>query len=291
MMIIGEAKCHWSEYIGDNENSYNGHVIYLYSKTHFFGDKNAEEIEVQAGTQSYGFECELPELLPESLVTSNGSIEYRIEAVVKIMFQTDIKVQVPFIVSRKDDLNDYPELKVPIQLEELKNFSCFRASSGSCLLTIKIPQQGFAFGQSIPVTIECRNKSKVDIERIVVSLRQHTIFTSSSPKTKTLKKSNTMISKNIEGVNRGCSKVQQLSLPISISTVSSNGRFCSVVTIEYAVHVEAFVDCCNLNFNMKIPISIGQVPIVYQRLSISEAPTAPKIFDEELCNYACLKHF
>lgn len=258
---------------------------------------------------------ELPPLLPATLAGSFGGIDYKVEAVLDIPWRFDKEIKVPFTVIRHDNLNDYPELKIPMKQEEIKTFCCLFCASDPCIITVSIPHGGFAAGQVIPVKIEYANKSNSDVIRTRIKLKRTFSFTSSTPEHKTRSDTDKMVEIYDAGVKGGESKVIECLLEIPGIMVSSNSRFCRVVQISYFLEVECEVDGCHSNPVLRFPITIGtvgigdfdslnQVPIsvpngeftplvppqmpVYPQSVPTFAPTAPKLtesLDNDLRKY------
>lgn len=148
-------------------------------------------------------------------------------------------------------------------------------------MTVKIPQKAYVLGESILLKVECLNKSSVKISSILVKLKRHTNFTSSKPRIKTKVKSEVVVSAKIEGVKKNTSKGQQLMMQIPLTLNPSNGRFCSVVTVEYFLQVEGFVGCCHSDFKLIFPVILVR-PYMAPPINVPEVtynvpfqPTAP----------------
>lgn len=297
IIIHGIAKCHWTEHrsrsVGTGKNrrtehytvSYDGNQTFLNSKTYLFGRSGADAIEMQPGTFSYNFACELPLLLPETLAASHGSIAYSVEAVLDIPWRFDKEIQTYFTVVRHDNLNDYPELRMAQRQEEIKTFCCLFCQSGPCMLTVTIPYGGYAAGQTIPIKIEYCNQSNVDVERTRIRLKRFTNFTSQTPETKTKSEKMDVVQIMVDGVKQGTNNNMECSLLLPSILVSSNGRFCRVVRTEYVLQVEGVVGDCHSNPKINIPIEIGRVaiadfvqqPTTYFPQQPIVAPTAPLV--------------
>lgn len=267
------AKCHWTETrtrstgTGKNRRTttytvhYNGSETFLNSKTYLFGSKGADAVEVQPGRTTYTFAIALPVQLPETLAAALGSIAYSVEAILDIPWSFDKEIRVDFTVVRQDNLNDYPELKVAQNLEEVNTFCCLFCESGPCMINVSIPYGGYAAGQSINMLIEVVNQSNVEIERTRIRLKRFTNYTSSTPETKTRSESTTILEIFREGIKEGERKRMECSLLLPSILTNSNGRFCRVVRIEYVLQVEGVVGGCHSNPKVNFPIEIGSVAI------------------------------
>jgi hypothetical protein len=145
VQIYGSARACWSETNESEKDTittrYVGREIYLDTKTYLFGH-GAETQELPAGIHRYNFSCQLPHMLPETIKVANGEIEYHVEAFLDVPWHSilsfDRKAIIPFTVVRNDDLNFYPELKLPQNREEVKTFCCLHCQSGIASLFLKV---------------------------------------------------------------------------------------------------------------------------------------------------------
>lgn len=273
MVISGVASCHWTESrtretgTGDNRRtetytvSYDGREVFLNSKTYLFGYHGAEATQIAAGIYKYSFSVNLPQLLPATLAGVHGKIEYRVEAVLDIPWRFDKETKVPFTLMRHDDLNEYPELRIPLRQEEIKTFCCLFCQSGPCAITVTVPYGGYAAGQALPLRIEYVNRSNISIERTYLKLKRNFNFTSSTPETKTRTDTTKIFEVYVEGAPKGQTNVIDCTVTIPHSIVNSNSRFCRVVQVSYFIELESVVSECHSNPKIKIPITIGTVGI------------------------------
>lgn len=182
--MYGHARANWTETeshttgTGDNRKTesrtvyYEGKDIYLNGRNYLFGYHGASSSEIAGGTHRYDFECQLPPQLPASFSSSLGEIVYTVEACLDIPWRFDREFKVQFTVVRIDDLNEFPELKMPCKHERIKKFCCFFCESKPLICTVTIPCGGFVPGESIPVTIRYDNKSDVEVDRTEICLKR-----------------------------------------------------------------------------------------------------------------------
>lgn len=175
----GAASCHWTEtqlgYMGPHGPSsrrirYDGKDVYVNQKTFLFGGHGVKAVEMPSGIYKYDFMCQLPPLLPASLESTHGNIRYNLKAVLDIAWAFDKQFKLQFTVVRNDDLNHQPELKFATRDEQIKRFCCLFCQSDPLMMTVTIPQSGYAPGQDILITVQYHNKSDVDVARTKISL-------------------------------------------------------------------------------------------------------------------------
>lgn len=165
---------------GDNRRTetqevpYEGKNVYISNKMSLFGSPNGQPMELPNGLHKYDFQFPLPALIPPSFEGSYGNIRYRIEAELDVPWGFDKEYKLQFTVVRRDELNSQPELKIPIQLEEVTKFCCWCCKSDPLLMTVTVPFGGFVPGQDIPIKVSYINKSDVNI--IATQFRLHRII-------------------------------------------------------------------------------------------------------------------
>ena len=223
---------------------FEGKEVYLNSRTYLFGQRGGPTFEIHPGIHKYDFVCQLPDMLPYTVELRHGSIRYYVEAVLDIPWSFDKEIKVPFTVVRCDDLNLSPELRIAQKYEEVKTFCCLFCASGPLVMTVSIPYTGFAVGQRVPIKIDYVNKSDVDVERTRIKLKRYFSYTSHTPERKTRVDAEKMVETYVEGVRGGASKNIETNLEIPQTMMCSNGKFCEVVRISYAVVLEGVVGGC-----------------------------------------------
>lgn len=146
------------------------------ARTYLLGHQGRQSSEMQPGVYRYTFETLLPSMLPASFEGAHGDIRYNVEACLDIPWRFDKEYKLPFHVVRNDDLNAFPDLKIPFRNEQLKTFCCLFCKSEPLIITVTIPCGGFTPGSSIPITIEYINKSDVEIDSTKINLKRTVKF-------------------------------------------------------------------------------------------------------------------
>lgn len=250
--------------------------MYINSRTYLFGEYGGPTFEMQAGTHKYNFACQLPDQLPYTLELPHGNISYHVEAVLDIPWKIDRETKVDIMVLRYDDLNLYPELKHPLRRAERKSFMTLFSESKPLTMTVGIPHRGFAINEYATVTITYENESSVDISSTKVKLIQMIVY--NSPQcSKKKEKEQVMVEARTEGVVAGGSKTFQVSMMIP-KVQNSNDKFCQVVTITYCIEVEAESTGMHTNHSIRLPITIGTVPLTFNnQIEVGQVvqPSAP----------------
>lgn len=88
----------------------------------------------------------------------------------------------------------------------------------------------------------------------------------------------------LEVYEKGVSTNENVSFEVDLAipgiAMNSNNRFCNVVQITYELFIGAQISGCHKNIEMSIPVTIGSVPLDFNRVEISNEfnlsfPSAP----------------
>jgi hypothetical protein len=167
-IVFGVVKCQRKH--SEPCVNYKRKEVILNTKTYLLASEKSHCVRLASGIYSFGFECQLPECLPASLEASHGYIRYHIAACLDTPWRSEKRYRLEFKVARNDDLNDFPELKLPCTRKvskKIRNF-CFRSEQLS--MTSAIPCGGYTEGQNIHVITHLENQTKVQVNRTRISL-------------------------------------------------------------------------------------------------------------------------
>lgn len=132
--------------------------------------EKSKTVRLSSGTYTFGFECQLPETLPASLEASHGYIRYHIAACLDTPWRSEKRSRLEFKVVRNDDLNEFPELKLPCTRKEIKKIRNFCFKTEKLCITSALPFGGFTSGQNIHVITHFDNQSDMQVNRTRISL-------------------------------------------------------------------------------------------------------------------------
>lgn len=278
LTIEGEAACKWNEFRGRSSVNYRGEEKYLNSVTYLFGSKDGESMEVEAGYHTYHFECHLPSQIPHSVEGDYGYVRYKVTVNLDIPWAFNLKTEKAFKVVRHEDLNFFPELRLPCALEETKVFCCLCCKSGPLILKVCLPKTGFAWGENIPICVEMINRSRTDVSHTTIKLKRVDTFISQLPF-----ESKKFVELKLDflqcrGAKAGETVAFEELLQIPPVCVISNNRYCKVFQITYEVRVNAEIGGISVSPKVLIPITIGTVglsdgfKIAVPNICLSPAP-------------------
>jgi hypothetical protein len=258
-MVAGEAVCKWSEMSGRRPLIYQGEEKYINSVSYLFGSKDGESLEVPVGLHTYNFVCQLQNAIPYSVEGKYGWIRYKVDVNLDIPWALDLIAEKPFTVLRQEDLNIFPELRLPCQFEEIKIFCCLFCKSEPLIMKVRLPRTGFALGEKIPVNIELINKSSTDIAATTLTLKRIDVFNSEIPfeKTKTTKEE--IVEKRAIGAKRGDTVQFDETIEVPAVLRISNNRYCKVFQITYELIFGCETSGLSVGPEITIPITLGSI--------------------------------
>lgn len=129
------------------------------------------------------------------------------------------------------------------------------------MIKASIPQSGYVPGQTIVVSGEISNQSRVSPEYVKFTLRQIVHYNSQTPHVKTLEEIVDICEQRVTGLDdKSMSQLkQELVIPPIPPTIYMLSR---VININYEVKVEVKVRGAHLNPVIRLPITIGTYPLV-----------------------------
>lgn len=257
LRVQGVASVKWTEVDEESSTTYQGEQVFLNSVNHFFEKEGSEAIKVSSGVHLYKFSCRIPNDAPGSAEGRYGYIRYKVDINLDIPQLPELSSVQPFVVVRHEDLNQYPELRLPNEIEEMKTFCCFICGSDPVLLKMSTSQSGFVCGDTIRVKIELFNRSNVRFSHSMISFNRVETFHSCTPIVK-FKKSYTPITwLKSKGVDAKKNEVFEENIQVPESLTLSNDRLCEVFQITYEIVVAVKVATKSSNIVARLPVFVG----------------------------------
>ena len=218
------------------------------------------QIDIPAGFHTYNFACVLPPLLPTSFEGKYGHIRYTATLTIDRPWKFDINHKIGFTVLKQLDLNhELPDLRMPSRMEIIKKYSCWLWEKPMSL-SASIPVSGYVSGQSIKVSVEVSNQTNINIDSIRVSLKKLVQYNSQTPRAKSREEIVNMAEVRSLGVKKEETGSFEIELPIP-SVPPSNKDFSKIITISYVVQVKAHTTGSNKSPLIRIPVTIGTIPL------------------------------
>ena len=267
MIFEGKAVCDWAvDPTGRSTGvitTYHGEEKPLNITTYLFGSKDGDDMEIHVGIHTYSFTCQLPSAIPFSSDGPEegqyGDIVYIVDATLQVHLGFDLHAKREFKVVGFEDLNMFPELRIPCEAETIKTFCCWCCTSDPLIMKVYIPKAGFAIGEKIPVNIEICNKSSTDVSHTVLALDQVYKLKCTKPikKEKVIKE--TVLEIFSKGAKAGETVVfeQQIQLPVDL--LISNCRYSSIFKMSYELRIVSETSGISISPEIFVPITIGSV--------------------------------
>lgn len=200
----------------------------------------------------------------------------------------DLTYKNAFTVLKQLDLNyENPALKIPTKMEVMKTFYCFLCKTKPLYLAASIPVSGYVCGQNIVVSIELNNESSVNVDDVKISLKKIIFYNSQTPRPKT--KEEILSEAEVRCGAVAATNQRRFEQSLLIPPVPpSNMNYCRILNVSYEVHVTAKVSGMHVNPVIKLPITIGTVPLIASMPQVvaGHQPTAPAITPTGHYNYS-----
>ncbi|XP_043478998.1 arrestin domain-containing protein 17-like isoform X1 [Leptopilina heterotoma] len=273
--ISGKAFTRWIQPSGNGSKQIRGHETYFSSKFYVVGGQS-DEMELTEGEHIFLFEYVLPTNLPTSyelkLVNNEAHVRYIVKAIIDRPWKFDNETEAPFTVVTEYDLNTDPIARGQVFIEETKTFGIF-SSSPPLIVTLSLPFRGYVPGQIIPITVNVDNQSGVEVNHIKLKLEMYGTYLQSGSSSYPMKKKVNMSIIDTKK-NKYEEDVFQFihNFYIPPTPPSNIGMNCSIISIEYAIELEAEVDrMLSRNLKISTPIVIGTVPLENYLSSINSS--------------------
>lgn len=200
-------------------------------------------------------------MLPTSFEAKHGSIRYLVNVVIDRPWKFDLTYKNAFTVLKQLDLNyENPALKIPTKMEVIKSFYCGFCKTAPLYIAASIPMSGYVAGQTIEVSLEINNQSRIEIDDVKVSLNKLIFYNSQTPRKHS--KEQVLCETEIRAGKVQKQSRVKLDQKILIPPVPpSNLNYCRVLNVGYEVHVIAKVGGMHKNPVIRIPLTIGTVPL------------------------------
>ena len=251
----------WTEGGGRGSVTYQGEQNLMNVENCFFGKENCEPIEVSKGVHLYKFSARIPKKVPASAEGKFGFIRYKVEVNLEIPFMPDLSAVEDFIVVTHEDLNNYPELKLPSEVEEVRTFCCFMCESEPLMIKLSTPQTGYALGDEVRIKIEIFNRSKTKFDKSMVTLNRIETFYSYTPSEKSKKfriPLTAVISKGVDPL-QNVNFTEAIHIPLKATV--SNDRICNVFQVTYEVEFSMKQSKRSTAATAAIPVCVGNIAL------------------------------
>ena len=265
LTLVGEAHS-----FGKGNSS--GHVSrqYINSEVIVWNKELATDGRLRSGHHHFPFQFTLPnDNLPASLRSDPNPNLYFIRYYVRGRIGTgslkfDHTVEVDFRLVELVDIN-LPALQQPVGGEVQKTTGSWFCASGQITLTAECPRSGYCVGEAIPVSITVENGGTQQIQVSVELWKKVRAYGHYDR--------DCLFRYPIRSpVAAGRSRIFRLEnrIPPTIPTLAS----CDIIAVKYILVVAAVIPWEG-NPSIKIPLTIGNVPLRDRTQGVSDPPPPP----------------
>ncbi|XP_060080802.1 arrestin domain-containing protein 3-like [Ylistrum balloti] len=254
----GIACTSWTEGTGDTRKSHRETEQYFKTEIPLVQAVDGDYVDTQPGDYKYPVDYVLPSLLPSSFEGRHGSVRYMIKAKMKTRGGNVYRVQYPFTVIYKLDLNAISGARMPTQMQDTKTGCCLCCKTGPVSCMMCLDKQGYVCGENINISAEITNNGSSLIRKTTVQLLMNTTFKAYGSSTHDRK----VISTVSHGtIGPGESDIWNGDVLPVLSTPPSYLYGCSLIDIQYSCELVADMDGSLLNIVFDLPIIIGTIPL------------------------------
>ncbi|XP_038076363.1 arrestin domain-containing protein 3-like [Patiria miniata] len=279
----GESHTRWSEGDGKNNRCYSAREVYFKEKIICWGksknDPGASKLTLESGEHRFPFSFQIPNVpLPFPFESCVGWIRYRIMCKIDRPWKFNHNTERLFtVVGTPIDLNTMPHARIPSHQEATKTVCCLCCAQGPIIVKASTDKGAYVSGESIFVSGTIENNTSREIIDITYKLVQFvTYFSSGGHKTR---RTFTMVKDKAPGCKSG--EVARMDWkPLILPSIPPSGpQGCNIIKIEYFVEFEGDVSSTPLDAEVKLPVTIGTVPLYQSQYPdpsavVSEQPSA-----------------
>ncbi|XP_063708993.1 arrestin domain-containing protein 17-like [Culicoides brevitarsis] len=262
LRFAGKAYTQWSKTGLGRYTVYKGKEEYFREYQFFFGSLNGPAEDVKPGKYQYESSFVLPKSLPSSIAHPYGCIRYTASARYEVAWDFNFKGAEEFYVKTIVDLADQPELKNCVKEVSKKGYSYFSGccDAGFVYLKTILPRGGWLLNQPISIDVIVDNKSKLNVKLIKVKLRERITFHSKEPKPSIKETTKTIAKYSFDTViPQFQDKLFQIQFDYNPLQEWKLLQGCSIITCEYFIESQAFVNSCRLPTVNVTKITFGTI--------------------------------
>lgn len=274
-VILGYAKCKWTEEKGGGQriDTNRAREIYFNESSCLLGDYDENQIELKPGLHKFDVSYALSSHLPTSFKCKNGSIKYKIRINIDRPWKLDLTYDFPFQVIHPLNLNtESITLRTPSKDELSKNFK-MDFTSEPLYMSAAIPFSGYVPGQTVDVLVQVNNQSKTHVKEIKVYLKKIILLNSQKPKKKTKVLTESVAKVITDSVP--VLSIQTFEEKLVIPSLPPNIKNCEVIQVFYELRVKAKTSGLSRSPKLKLPITIGTVPLECRADGCDDVPQSP----------------
>lgn len=197
-----------------------------------------------------------------------------------------MRTKKPFTVVRHEDLNNFPELRLPVECEVIEMLQsnrsvidCLCSKSEPLIVQVRLPKTGFGLGETILVRVALINKSSTDVSRTIFTVYRVDTFNSSSPRVGQRIVKECVTEAYSPGVKGGETVYFEKAIEIPKILMTSNNKYCRVFQTTFELRIMAkTIGMFKESPKVYIPITVGSVGLTDEIQVPFLQPSAPQDF-------------
>ncbi|XP_074660645.1 arrestin domain-containing protein 3-like isoform X2 [Tubulanus polymorphus] len=223
------------------------------------GYNNNKEFVLEPNQYMFPFKLELPENLPPSFESKFGWIRYEIKCNLDMTRSMDVRASMPFTIKATVDLNKYPEMKIPKEVEKGKTLCCCCCETGPIRAQLILERTGYVPGEGIKLMGEIENDARREIQKTEVKLLQKIKCTASDGDTQEITNEINKIYGDVIRAGRTFSW-EDYVLPVGNNLPPSPLPRCRIIKITYTLELTVHIPGPTKKLKIMIPLVIGTQP-------------------------------
>ncbi|OWR50062.1 hypothetical protein KGM_215408 [Danaus plexippus plexippus] len=291
IQYVGECNVFWIE---EQIEVYNGvkqkkHIKYegreeYFNVIHCLSGGDGGTCVLATGPHSIPFSYQLPSNIPSSFKGDKGTISYSIVVRVLMTGFTNQETTKDFDVVSPADLNQGGDnIKKPVILNFEETSSCnLFCVTRPLSVEVKLPASGFCPGQTIPITVDIKNKTNLELSKIVFEISTKERYRSLQPVSAFIPPEDVLVSiKKGPVLAKTCKEYMwELKIP---EFIAPNLENCSIIDVGFFFKVKIKMSGCMDDMYDEAEIWLGLVPLgssgvsshpLAERLPIAAIPPA-----------------
>ncbi|XP_015121784.1 arrestin domain-containing protein 17 [Diachasma alloeum] len=252
----GEGQVYFTNRSTGFRKKVSAHEIYLREEIYLTRNESGD---AEIKSDGFSFSFNLPEKLPSSFEGRYGRVRYSIKSTLEITKDSRISSEpLAFTVAPVFYLNQHSLAPLPLSESHTKTFT---GHLKPLSMSVFIPVRGFVPGQTVPLKINLKNESNVDVKKLRILCKKVVVYHSAD----NIRKHKEIVVEIEQPVQRSC---ENYDAEFDVPAIPPSGRVCSLIDICYTLKVEACVDInewyyrmFHKNLKIRMGIIIGSVPL------------------------------
>ncbi|XP_011300860.1 arrestin domain-containing protein 2-like [Fopius arisanus] len=232
------------------QETYLHDVIYL---------TRSDSSDAEIRSDGFSFSFNLPEKLPCSFEGRYGRVRYSIKSTLEFTRNSGISSEpLAFTIAPVLDLNQHSLAPLPLSESNTKTFT---GHLKPLSMSVFIPVRGFVPGQTIPLKINLKNESNVDVKKLRILFKKVVVYRSAD----NIRKHKEIVVEIHQPVQRNC---EVYDCEFDVPAIPPSGRVCDLIDVCYTLKVEACVDInewyyrmFHKNLKIRMAIVVGTCPL------------------------------